>query len=120
MQHQIVKCDCQPSANDGIVIFITGNLLVDDNANPLKSETPKRLFGRGFLRFAQVFQLMKGPTGRGELKSKAFHLPGTTIATTTCSASTSAESTGGKLLAKNVWRHGREMSIVGSRVEDGP
>lgn len=49
VQHQIVKCDCQPSVNEGIVIFITGNLLVDDNANPLK--------------FAQVFQLLKGPTG---------------------------------------------------------
>ncbi|CAE7941187.1 unnamed protein product [Symbiodinium sp. KB8] len=60
VQHQIVKCDCQPSANDGVVIFITGNLLVDDNANPLK--------------FAQVFQLMKGPTGNYYCHNDMFRL----------------------------------------------
>ncbi|CAK9092627.1 unnamed protein product [Durusdinium trenchii] len=60
VQHQIVKCDCQPSVNDGIVIFITGNLLVDDNANPLK--------------FAQVFQLVKGPTGNYYCHNDMFRL----------------------------------------------
>ena len=60
VQHQIVKCDCQPSVNDGIVIFITGNLLVDDNANPLK--------------FAQVFQLLKGPTGNYYCHNDMFRL----------------------------------------------
>ena len=125
VQHQIVKCDCQPSPNDGtclclssvqhaevrlnkplagllhcfnvevviqhvvptgVLIFITGNLLVDDNANPLKPqpESPESVGSivrreqgmqstryaallalclQSPLRFAQVFQLMKGPTG---------------------------------------------------------
>ncbi|CAK9088492.1 Nuclear transport factor 2 (NTF-2) [Durusdinium trenchii] len=48
VQHQIVKCDCQPSVNDGIVIFITGNLLVDDNANPLKCKPQSFRCADGF------------------------------------------------------------------------
>mmetsp|Transcript_109177 Transcript_109177/g.260504 ORF Transcript_109177/g.260504 Transcript_109177/m.260504 type:complete len:123 (-) Transcript_109177:47-415(-) len=60
VQHQIVKCDCQPTPNDGVVIFVTGNLLVDDNANPLK--------------FAQIFQLLKGPTGNYYCHNDMFRL----------------------------------------------
>eukprot|EP00440_Ansanella_granifera_P068347 gb/GFBE01074149.1/.p1 GENE.gb/GFBE01074149.1/~~gb/GFBE01074149.1/.p1 ORF type:complete len:123 (+),score=35.63 gb/GFBE01074149.1/:1-369(+) len=60
VQHQIVKCDCQPSMNDGVLIFVTGNLLVDDNQNPLK--------------FAQVFHLMKGPTGNYYCHNDMFRL----------------------------------------------
>merc|ERR1719230_288333 len=50
VQHQVVKCDCQPTVDGGVLIFVTGNLVVDDNQNPLK--------------FAQVFQLRtNAPTG---------------------------------------------------------
>mmetsp|Transcript_12348 Transcript_12348/g.32761 ORF Transcript_12348/g.32761 Transcript_12348/m.32761 type:complete len:127 (-) Transcript_12348:245-625(-) len=61
VQHQVVKCDCQPSpTNNGILIFITGNLIVDDNQNPLK--------------FAQVFQLVQGPTGNYYCQNDMFRL----------------------------------------------
>merc|ERR1712154_349174 len=50
VQHQIVKVDCHPNPpENGVLIFVTGNLLVDDNQNPLK--------------FAQVFYLRQSPTG---------------------------------------------------------
>merc|ERR1719271_1414445 len=47
VRHQLVKCDCQPAMDQqsGILIFITGNLFVDDSPNPLK--------------FAQTFYLRK-------------------------------------------------------------
>eukprot|EP00931_Biecheleriopsis_adriatica_P107677 TRINITY_DN81_c0_g1_i1.p2 TRINITY_DN81_c0_g1~~TRINITY_DN81_c0_g1_i1.p2 ORF type:complete len:123 (+),score=24.25 TRINITY_DN81_c0_g1_i1:87-455(+) len=60
VQHQIVKADCQPTINDGVVIFVTGNLLVDDNQNPLK--------------FAQIFTLFKGPTGNYYCHNDMFRL----------------------------------------------
>ena len=45
VQHQVVKADMQPNpTNGGIICFVTGNLLVDDNTNPLK--------------FAEVFHLV--------------------------------------------------------------
>lgn len=47
VQHQVVKCDCQPGIGDnGVLIFVTGHLIVDDNQNPLK--------------FAQIFYLRPG------------------------------------------------------------
>lgn len=34
---QVIKADCQPNpSNNGVMVFVTGNLLVDDNQNPLK------------------------------------------------------------------------------------
>jgi hypothetical protein len=38
VQHQIVTCDCQPTQTQpsGILVFVNGNLLVDDSQNPLK------------------------------------------------------------------------------------
>merc|ERR1719480_514702 len=46
--HQIVKCDCHPNPGEnGVIIFVTGNLVVDDSPNPLK--------------FAQVFYLKHAP-----------------------------------------------------------
>mmetsp|Transcript_102905 Transcript_102905/g.286604 ORF Transcript_102905/g.286604 Transcript_102905/m.286604 type:complete len:125 (+) Transcript_102905:94-468(+) len=61
VQHQIVKADCQPSpGNNGVVIFVTGNLLVDDNQNPLK--------------FAQVFQLIQNPSGGYFCQNDMFRL----------------------------------------------
>mmetsp|Transcript_54764 Transcript_54764/g.138317 ORF Transcript_54764/g.138317 Transcript_54764/m.138317 type:complete len:124 (-) Transcript_54764:173-544(-) len=61
VQHQIVKCDCQPNPSEnGVIIFVTGSLLVDDNQNPLK--------------FAQVFYLKQGPTGNYFCQNDLFRL----------------------------------------------
>merc|ERR1740121_3028617 len=50
VQHQVLKCDCQPSGpQGGVIVSVTGNLVVDENQNPLK--------------FAQIFHLAKGPSG---------------------------------------------------------
>eukprot|EP00747_Dinoflagellata_sp_TGD_P164632 gnl/TRDRNA2_/TRDRNA2_184825_c0_seq1.p2 gnl/TRDRNA2_/TRDRNA2_184825_c0~~gnl/TRDRNA2_/TRDRNA2_184825_c0_seq1.p2 ORF type:complete len:147 (-),score=21.18 gnl/TRDRNA2_/TRDRNA2_184825_c0_seq1:188-574(-) len=44
VRHQLVKADCQPVPGSmNIIIFVTGNLFVDDSPNPLK--------------FAQIFHL---------------------------------------------------------------
>uniref|UniRef100_A0A0G4I329 Nuclear transport factor 2 n=1 Tax=Chromera velia CCMP2878 TaxID=1169474 RepID=A0A0G4I329_9ALVE len=51
VKHQIVKCDCQPTVNNGVIVFVTGNLMVDQEQNPLK--------------FAQVFHLAVNPNGQG-------------------------------------------------------
>ncbi|KAF4652091.1 Nuclear transport factor 2 [Perkinsus olseni] len=52
VRHQIIKADCQPNpSNNGVIVFVTGNLYVDDNANPLK--------------FGQVFHLAPNPSTGG-------------------------------------------------------
>eukprot|EP00389_Voromonas_pontica_P000830 GDKH01001233.1.p1 GENE.GDKH01001233.1~~GDKH01001233.1.p1 ORF type:complete len:127 (+),score=32.12 GDKH01001233.1:140-520(+) len=51
VRHQIVKCDCQPSTNSGVLVFVTGNMFVDGETNPLK--------------FAQVFHLVQNANGQG-------------------------------------------------------
>eukprot|EP00128_Syssomonas_multiformis_P008634 Colp12_sorted_trinity150504_noHs@9599 len=33
--HEVTKCDCQPSVGDSILIFVIGQLKVDDQAQPL-------------------------------------------------------------------------------------
>lgn len=44
VRHVIVKADYQPNPfNNGVIVFVTGDLFIDDNTNPLK--------------FAQVFHL---------------------------------------------------------------
>mmetsp|Transcript_92223 Transcript_92223/g.298269 ORF Transcript_92223/g.298269 Transcript_92223/m.298269 type:complete len:125 (-) Transcript_92223:77-451(-) len=61
VRHQIVKCDCHPNPSEnGVIIFVTGNLMVDDNQNPLK--------------FAQVFYLKNGPTGSYFCQNDLFRL----------------------------------------------
>merc|ERR1719203_2574232 len=61
VQHQIVKADCHPvPGSQNVLIFVTGNLGVDDNANPLK--------------FAQVFQLAQGPSGNFFCLNDMFRL----------------------------------------------
>lgn len=50
VQHQVVTCDCQPVLPDslnGVLVFVSGKLLVDDGTQPLQ--------------FAQVFHLMPDP-----------------------------------------------------------
>jgi len=50
VQHQVVNCDCQPNPqNGGVIVFVTGKLLIDENQNPLM--------------FAQIFHL--APTQSG-------------------------------------------------------
>uniref|UniRef100_A0A7S0ZAF8 NTF2-related export protein n=1 Tax=Timspurckia oligopyrenoides TaxID=708627 RepID=A0A7S0ZAF8_9RHOD len=49
--HQIVTCDCQPvlaSQPNGILVFVSGNLVVDDSPNPMK--------------FSQTFNLLSDPS----------------------------------------------------------
>ena len=49
VKHQIVTADFQPGPNNGVMVLVTGTLLVDDGQNPLK--------------YAQTFQLGPCPTG---------------------------------------------------------
>ena len=49
VEHQIVTTDCQPGPNNGVIVLVTGTLLVDGGQNPLK--------------YAQCFQLAPCPTG---------------------------------------------------------
>ncbi|CEM14027.1 unnamed protein product [Vitrella brassicaformis CCMP3155] len=51
IRHQVIKVDSQPSVNNGILVFVTGTLMVDNEANPLK--------------FAQVFHLQPNAQGGG-------------------------------------------------------
>lgn len=61
VQHQVVKCDCHPvMGQNGVMVFVTGNLLVDDNQNPLK--------------FAQCFYLKQQPTGNFVCQNDMFRL----------------------------------------------
>lgn len=48
--HQVVTCDCQPvmaAQPNGIIVFVSGNLVVDDSPNAMK--------------FSQTFNLMPDP-----------------------------------------------------------
>ena len=44
VQHQVVTIDTQPTPNGGVLVFVCGNLLIDNETQPQK--------------FAQTFQLM--------------------------------------------------------------
>jgi hypothetical protein len=46
IKHDIKSFDAQPSPNNGIVCFVSGDLYIEGNENPVK--------------FAQVFQLFPG------------------------------------------------------------
>lgn len=61
VQHHVVKADYQPSPTaNGILIFVTGHLIVDDNQNPLK--------------FAQVFMLCQGGANGWFIQNDMFRL----------------------------------------------
>jgi len=49
VQHAIKSVDCQPSGCGGLIVFVCGDLKVDDGENALK--------------FAQVFHLMPDSSG---------------------------------------------------------
>eukprot|EP00296_Roombia_truncata_P009202 JP447770.1.p2 GENE.JP447770.1~~JP447770.1.p2 ORF type:complete len:124 (+),score=35.42 JP447770.1:60-431(+) len=50
VKHQVSTCDVQPAPN-GILVFVCGQLVVDEDPNPLK--------------FSQVFQLLPLPDNSG-------------------------------------------------------
>eukprot|EP00928_Gymnodinium_smaydae_P074515 TRINITY_DN57558_c0_g1_i1.p2 TRINITY_DN57558_c0_g1~~TRINITY_DN57558_c0_g1_i1.p2 ORF type:complete len:125 (+),score=23.38 TRINITY_DN57558_c0_g1_i1:94-468(+) len=62
VKHVIVKVDCHPvpGNGEGVLIFVTGNLFVDESPNPLK--------------FAQVFQLNKPAGGNYFCQNDMFRL----------------------------------------------
>ncbi|KAF8820630.1 putative nuclear transport factor 2 [Cardiosporidium cionae] len=48
VRHSIVTCDCQPTPHNGIIVFVAGDLAIDDDP-PVK--------------FAEAFHLVPSPTG---------------------------------------------------------
>merc|ERR1719456_79748 len=61
VQHEIVKADHQPNPmNGGVLVFVTGNLKVDDSPNPLK--------------FAEVFHLSVGGASGWYVQNLMFRL----------------------------------------------
>jgi len=61
VQHVIVTSDFQPTISNGILIFVCGNLVVDDSL-----DTP--------MKFSQVFSLMPAPTGGFFVLNDMFRL----------------------------------------------
>ena len=60
-QHQISTCDCQASGvPGGIIVFVTGMLLLEGQEHPLK--------------FAQVFHLVQNPQGGFFVLNDIFRL----------------------------------------------
>jgi len=52
VQHQIVTTDCQPNpSNNGVLVLVTGTLIVDGGATPLK--------------YAQSFHIVPSPGNTG-------------------------------------------------------
>lgn len=65
VQHQVLTCDVQPvmaTQPQGILVFVNGNMLIDDNENPMK--------------FSQVFHLMPDAAQPGNyyVSSDVFRL----------------------------------------------
>jgi len=61
VQHQTTTIDCQPAPNNGVMVFVTGNLAVDGNTT-----TP--------LKFAQTFLLMPTASGSWYIHNDMFRL----------------------------------------------
>ncbi|KAK0673032.1 hypothetical protein QBC41DRAFT_242425 [Cercophora samala] len=60
VKHHFDTADAQPTATGGIVILVTGQLLVDEEANPLK--------------FSQAFQLVQDAGGQWFVFNDIFKL----------------------------------------------
>ncbi|KAK0742461.1 hypothetical protein B0T21DRAFT_361424 [Apiosordaria backusii] len=60
VKHEFATADAQPTATGGIVILVTGKLLVDDEARPLS--------------FSQAFQLCQDPQGQWFVFNDIFKL----------------------------------------------
>eukprot|EP00741_Cyanophora_paradoxa_P025204 tig00000350_g24329.t1 len=58
--HKVITCDCQPTAANGILVFVAGDLMVDDSPHPMK--------------FSQVFNLKPLPTGSYYVYNDMFRL----------------------------------------------
>ncbi|KAI8154602.1 Nuclear transport factor 2 [Colletotrichum sp. SAR 10_70] len=60
VKHQVSTLDAQPSLEGGIVILVTGQLLVDEEQRPMN--------------YTQAFQLMRDPTGNYFVFNDLFKL----------------------------------------------
>lgn len=64
VQHQVVTCDVQPmmaTQPQGILVFVNGNMIIDDGENPMK--------------FSQVFHLLPDTApGQFYVSSDVFRL----------------------------------------------
>jgi len=61
VQHQVITCDSQPAKDNGILTFVTGKLVVDNNAT-----TP--------INFAQTFVLYPVQGGSWYVHHDMFRL----------------------------------------------
>jgi len=60
VKHQVGTLDSQPSLNDGVVILVTGALLVDEEERPMN--------------YTQTFQLLKDDAGQYFIYNDIFKL----------------------------------------------
>lgn len=60
VKHQVATLDAQPSPNDGVVILVTGALLVDEEQRAMN--------------YTQAFQLLKGVDGQYFIFNDLFKL----------------------------------------------
>ncbi|KAM0322325.1 hypothetical protein ACHAQA_009615 [Verticillium albo-atrum] len=60
VKHQVSTLDSQPTVEGGIIILITGQLLVDEEQRPMN--------------FSQTFQLMRDPSGNYFVFNDIFKL----------------------------------------------
>ncbi|SPN97438.1 related to nuclear transport factor 2 (ntf-2) [Cephalotrichum gorgonifer] len=62
VKHQVSTLDAQPSPNDGILILVTGQLLVDEEQRPMNYCQTFQLFqdATGYFVYNDVFKLVYG------------------------------------------------------------
>merc|ERR1711904_115929 len=61
VRHNIIRVDCQPNpVNNGIVVFVIGDMQTDQNPTPLK--------------YGQVFQLVQPSPGVWQIANDMFRL----------------------------------------------
>ena len=63
MAHKVSTLDAQPNPNGGAIILVTGQLLVDEEQNPLSYTQTFQLFpdGKGsFWVYNDIFKLVLG------------------------------------------------------------
>jgi len=60
VKHQVATLDAQPTPNDGVLVLVTGALLVDEEQRPMN--------------FSQVFQLLKDGNGSYFIYNDIFKL----------------------------------------------
>eukprot|EP00126_Sphaerothecum_destruens_P011356 Sdes_comp20903_c0_seq5m18097 len=60
VQHAITVLDCQPTSDLGVIVFVVGQLKVDEEPQPLQ--------------FSQVFHLRRNPAGNYYCQNDMFRL----------------------------------------------